>query len=363
VVRGGDAAPGTSEVFHSFLFLRLADDSSIAFSGNLDSVGDVEGFWIGTPGALAPLALPGDPVAGFDGDVVYGDLGKMLLGGGGVPACSGSIAGTGIDAGNDNLVWKHAPDGFMSMAREGKAAPGFPDEVLFTTVNIRTVSDNGTCVISGEVSGPGVTAGNSHATWIEGEGDQLLHLVVRQGDHPPGTPQGVTFGFVTIAAVNDSRQVLFQANVQGAISGTAGVWGWSPRTGLFAVAAPGSVIQVAPGDTATISGASLSETEAGIIGEGFSNTLGNAGGFALTISFEDGRQSVWSGSFPHACAGDADGDGDVDVDDLNNVILDWGTDGSANGGDVTGPFPGDPPDGIVDVNDLNAVIVNWGDCP
>ena len=64
-----------------------------------------------------------------------------------------------------------------------------------------------------------------------------------------------------------------------------------------------------------------------------------------------------------SCPGDTNGDGEVDVDDLNNVILDWGSDGSANGGDLTGPRPGSPPDGIVNVNDLNAVIVGWGDCP
>ena len=52
----------------------------------------------------------------------------------------------------------------------------------------------------------------------------------------------------------------------------------------------------------------------------------------------------------------------MDVNDLNSVILDWGTDGSANGGDITGPDPGSQPDGVVDVNDLNAVIVNWGVC-
>ena len=63
------------------------------------------------------------------------------------------------------------------------------------------------------------------------------------------------------------------------------------------------------------------------------------------------------------CSGDTNDDGEVNVDDLNNVILDWGTDGSANGGDVTGATPGSPPDGTVDVNDLNAVIVGWGGCP
>jgi hypothetical protein len=62
------------------------------------------------------------------------------------------------------------------------------------------------------------------------------------------------------------------------------------------------------------------------------------------------------------CPADTNGDGAVNVNDLNNVILDWGTDGSAHDGDITGAAPGSPPDGIVNVNDLNAVIVGWGGC-
>jgi hypothetical protein len=46
----------------------------------------------------------------------------------------------------------------------------------------------------------------------------------------------------------------------------------------------------------------------------------------------------------------------VNVDDLVNVILDRGTDGSANGGDVND-------DGIVNVDDLLDVILGWGPCP
>ena len=82
---------------------------------------------------------------------------------------------------------------------------------------------------------------------------------------------------------------------------------------------------------------------------------------------ENGQSSTLFGiefsAAPPICAGDTNDDGAVDVNDLNNVILDWGTDGSANGGDLAGPEPGSPPDGIVDVHDLNAVIVNWGACP
>jgi hypothetical protein len=56
------------------------------------------------------------------------------------------------------------------------------------------------------------------------------------------------------------------------------------------------------------------------------------------------------------CPADTDGDGDVDVDDLTAVILDWGTDGSANNGDIDGS-------GVVDVDDLTEVILGWGACP
>ncbi len=58
---------------------------------------------------------------------------------------------------------------------------------------------------------------------------------------------------------------------------------------------------------------------------------------------------------PQPCVGDADGNGIVDVGDLLAVILDWGTDGSGNGGDVNN-------DGEVNVLDIVAVINNWGVC-
>jgi hypothetical protein len=74
------------------------------------------------------------------------------------------------------------------------------------------------------------------------------------------------------------------------------------------------------------------------------------------------RGAVWVLFLGGPCPGDTDDDGIVDVNDLLNVILDWATDGSANGGDVTGLLPGSSPDGNVDVNDLLAVIMGWGAC-
>lgn len=75
--------------------------------------------------------------------------------------------------------------------------------------------------------------------------------------------------------------------------------------------------------------------------------------FDNTTASTDGPDSCPT---PAVCDEDTNGDGTVDVQDLTNVILDWGSDGSGNGGDVTG-------DGVVDVSDLTAVILAWGDCP
>jgi hypothetical protein len=55
------------------------------------------------------------------------------------------------------------------------------------------------------------------------------------------------------------------------------------------------------------------------------------------------------------CAEDTNGDALVDADDLVNVILDWGTDGSAHGGDLDG-------NGVVNADDIVAVMLAWGPC-
>jgi hypothetical protein len=56
-----------------------------------------------------------------------------------------------------------------------------------------------------------------------------------------------------------------------------------------------------------------------------------------------------------ACPGDTNGDETVDIDDIVNVVLDFGTDGLANGGDVDGR-------GGVDIDEVVLVVLNFGPC-
>ena len=55
---------------------------------------------------------------------------------------------------------------------------------------------------------------------------------------------------------------------------------------------------------------------------------------------------------PSLCSADLDGNGHVDLDDLLEVIMNWGSDGSS-GGDATA-------DALVDLDDLLAIISQWG---
>lgn len=59
-------------------------------------------------------------------------------------------------------------------------------------------------------------------------------------------------------------------------------------------------------------------------------------------------------SAPQAVQPDTNGDGRVDVDDLIQVIVSWGTDGTTSGADVDG-------DGLVGAMDAIVVILAWDD--
>jgi hypothetical protein len=63
----------------------------------------------------------------------------------------------------------------------------------------------------------------------------------------------------------------------------------------------------------------------------------------------------WETAFTVTCDEDINLDGVVDVNDLLDLVLDWGTDGSEHGSDLDGS-------GLVDVDDLLLVLTNWGPC-
>jgi hypothetical protein len=76
------------------------------------------------------------------------------------------------------------------------------------------------------------------------------------------------------------------------------------------------------------------------------------GAYALSGGFFSGQVNS-----PPSCPGDTDGSGAVDIDDIINVVLDFGSDGSGHNGDADGS-------GVVDIDDVIFVVLNFGNtCP
>jgi hypothetical protein len=111
------------------------------------------------------------------------------------------------------------------------------------------INNAGRTAFFGNLSGPGVDPSNQGGIWREE--DSGLALVVRAGDHAPGTGPGVNLSFITFTeslALNDNGQIAIWAELQGAESGS-GVWSDGGGSGIELVARSGSA---APGVAAGV---------------------------------------------------------------------------------------------------------------
>jgi hypothetical protein len=92
----------------------------------------------------------------------------------------------------------------------------------------------GHVTFNGWLSGPDVTAANDNGIWSDVSGS--LSLVVRAGDHAPGTPSGVAFQEISDTNVffNGSGKIAFAAGLTGAGADATNSYGiWSNRSGAF----------------------------------------------------------------------------------------------------------------------------------
>jgi uncharacterized protein YjbI with pentapeptide repeats len=199
--------------------------------------------------AVRTVALSGQPAPGTPEGVNYSSFGAHFLttiarqtyrgpviNNAGQVAFRANLAGSGIDATNNQGIWSEGAGSLAMVARTGNMAPGVPGGVNFG-LNYALELFEPVLNNAGQTAFYGGLTDGTVGLWSEGSGN--LAIVARDGTPAPGTSDGVNLSFAVLRdffpglpKLNDAGQVAFLANVTGAGIDNTNDWGvWSERTG------------------------------------------------------------------------------------------------------------------------------------
>jgi hypothetical protein len=325
VARAGTPAPGVPEGvnFDSFFVLRGFNNAGqTAFFGFVTGEGvdpsNDQGIWSEGSGSLALVARSGNPAPGTPSGVHIREFFyPVTINNAGQTLFSGWLTGDGVDATNDEGLWLDTSGTVTLVARSGDPAPGTPDGVRFApfsnlTANaIRPLNDAGQVAFRGQLTGTGVTSTNDLGIWVEG--DDSGQLVARTGDLAPGTTGGIRFNGLGRPALNDAGQVAFRGDLTGSSNSNLGIWATNEDGVLQLIARKGSLLEVAPGDSRTISDLGF-VTDSGN-SDGRPSAFNDLGQLVYWARFTNGTQGVFVSNVVAHLPGDFNNDGTVDVAD------------------------------------------------
>lgn len=258
LVRKGDPAPGLpvgtvlGEV--ETVFLNTAGKTIFFAPLEGPSVDDENGdsIWTTSGGALALVARQGEHAAGTPSGVTYNFLGHPTINSVGQIAFAGTLLGGPPVSGEDRGIWSNSTGSLALIARIGGPAPGAGGGVSFADVQSPVINAAGHVAFKAWLSGSGVNSLNDRGVWFEHSGS--IDLVVREGDHAPGTPVGVSFEAIGPPMVNAAGEIAFAGSVRGdGVNGNdLGVWVRDTTGILRIIVREGDQLEVAPGDFRTV---------------------------------------------------------------------------------------------------------------
>lgn len=309
VAKRGDQAPGAEPGVSFGTILALSsinNNGEIAFQGFLTGP-DVngltnDGIWSNRSGSGIQLVVRGgqqapdtNPGVSFRFDLIrapaFNESGQV--------AFDAFLSGASVEAANRWGIWSEGGgEGLRMVTRAGNHAPGTELGLNFN-INFTAplLNDAGETAFRGSLSGIGVDSSNSIGIWSEGGGSGLK-LVVRSGDHAPGTDESTMFAAPLPPLFNDDGHTAFRAELQGNGVGETNDWGiWKETAGdgLDLVVREG---EVAPG------------TEAGVKFRSFSN-----------LAFNDNGQTAFLGKLVGEGVNSPVDDGLWAEDVLGNLTL------------------------------------------
>lgn len=310
VARQGDAAPGTvpGNYFDEFLAQSLKPDGSpgVLFKASLDGpgipFGGAEGLWLNTTEGTAPMALSNEPAPGLPGHI-FGNFfpDRYPINNSGQTAFT-AFASQRVSPYNDALgLWAGGVGSLSLIAKEGDPAPGLQAGVTLTSIhnqnNYIPVSDSGKVAFKAGLAGPGINLLYNDAILSDSSGD--LAIVAREGEHAPGTPDGVLFKFLQIVGINSVGQTIFTSELTGSgvtSSNNIGVWAQDPEGVLQLILRRGDPFEVAPGDERTIG--YINRLGVPNDGPSVGTDFNERGEIAFYLTFTDGTSGIFVAQVP-----------------------------------------------------------------
>ncbi|MBB6429777.1 DUF7453 family protein [Algisphaera agarilytica] len=204
-LRDGDAAPDTPPgvQFTGISAPVLNNAGQITFTALLSSLSSNgfsdRGIWseaAGSSGNPGILVRTGNAAPGTGSGIIFShiDIAKPVLNDAGQTAFWAQLTGNGVDSSNDTGIWSKTTDNLDLIIRTGDHAPGTESGVKFRRLLDLAFNDVGETAFRGRLTGTGVDGSNNEGIWSEAAGSAgRPGIVVRTGDPAPGTEPGVTF--------------------------------------------------------------------------------------------------------------------------------------------------------------------------
>jgi hypothetical protein len=245
VARTGSFAPGGgtfAEVFNpntnrnlELFSPNLNEAGQTAFWGGLSN-GNL-GTWSEGSGSLDLVAREDTPAPGTPAGVSFWFAGLVqnfsflfevqpLWNNVGQTAFLGGLKGGETNSSNNTGIWSQGSGDLSLSLRAGDAAVGMPAGVNYEPVQLTfSLNDVGQSGIGSTIVGPGVDDTNFAAFYTGAPGH--IALVERMGNHAPGTPSGVNFGwFFGSHGFNNAGQMAIEGPLAGNVDETndEGLW-------------------------------------------------------------------------------------------------------------------------------------------
>jgi hypothetical protein len=314
LAREGDPVPGLpGEVFHVSLGGAVtAGGDNVLFHAVLRTTTAPETFrhslWYGTPGAITPIALVGQPAPVGDPQVTYAaNIFQIHGNSAGEVAFLSQLARGGTADFQTIHLFAGTPGNLSRRVSEGDPTPGVPG-MVFNDIDDLTLNRRGDISFFARIQQPGNPSGGiSHdSLWqLPKAGD--LRLIVRENQPAPGVSDGATFGDVVDSAhfTNGVGQLALATTLRGpAVNDTNDValFATTPAGELVMVAREGSPLPGQPGGK-VVSSLFWTRFRHETGGEeGLPATFNDAGQLAFELTFADGSTAVYIAQVPEPAA-------------------------------------------------------------